>query len=399
MNSSGGASLEEFATWCALADTYGADWTTWPESLRDPGSADVAAARERLSGLVDFHVWLQWLCDQQLADAQAAALGSGQRIGVIHDLAVGVSPTGADAWALQDVLALTATVGAPPDSFNQRGQSWALPPMHPGRLAESGYAAFREMIRSALRHAGGLRLDHAMGFFRLYWIPVGSSPTEGPYVRYPADDLLAILALEAQLAGAVVIAEDLGTVEDGVPEALAEWGMHGSAVLWFERDDDGRFIPPADYRPDTFASVTTHDLPTALGFWRGEATRVRAELGLLGEGRAEADQVELDDQERAALRELLDREGLTTPSSTPEELAVALQALVIRSRSRLVGLSLSDAVGDVHQPNLPGTTDAYPNWRLALADASGVLMLEDLPARPGVQRVVDLARRERARPG
>ncbi len=394
---SGGAELERFATWCALAERHGANWTQWPAALRDPDSAAVTLAEHDLRDVVTFHAWLQWLCDEQLAAAQAAAVGAGQRIGIVHDLAVGVTPTGADAWALQDVLALDVSVGAPPDSFNQRGQDWALPPMRPDRLAETGYAAYRQMLRSVLRHAGGIRIDHAMGLFRLYWIPDGGPATAGTYVRYPAEDLLAVLALESHLAGAVVVAEDLGTVEDGVSETLAEWGVHGSAVLWFERDDSGAFIAPAAYREDVFASVTTHDLPTALGFWRGEATRVRVELDLLGAGRSESEQVAIDDEERAALRALLAREGLATAESPDADLALALQVLVLRSRSRLLGLSLADATGEVRQPNLPGTTDAYPNWRLALADATGVVMLEDLPAHPGVQPVVDLARRERPR--
>ncbi|HVF21365.1 MAG TPA: 4-alpha-glucanotransferase [Mycobacteriales bacterium] len=392
-----GAGLVDFATWCALAEVHGADWTEWPDELRDPHSPAVTAARDELRDSVAFHEWLQWVCDEQLRDAQATARRSGQRIGIVHDLAVGVTPTGADAWLLRDVLALDVFVGAPPDSFNQRGQDWALPPMRPDRLLETGYAAYRDMLRSVLRHAGGIRIDHAMGLFRLYWIPGGGPATRGTYVRYPAEDLLAILALEAHLAGAVVIAEDLGTVEDGVPETLAEWGIHGSAVLWFERADDGEFVAPSSYRDDVFASVTTHDLPTALGFWRGEATTVRAELDLLGAGRTEAEQVAMDDEERAALLALLEREGLAHEESSDEERALAMQALVARSRSRLLGLSLGDAVGDVRQPNLPGTTDAYPNWRLTLADSSGPVAVEELDEHPGVRRVVEIARTERPR--
>jgi len=397
-----GRSLEDFARWCALAERHGADWTAWPEPLRRPDSPEVAAAAAGLSDQVGFHAWLQWVCDEQLAAAQAAAQEAGQRIGIVHDLAVGVSQTGADAWALQDVLALDATVGAPPDSFNQRGQDWALPPMRPDRLAESGYAAFREVLRSVLRHAGGIRIDHAMGLFRLYWIPAGRPATDGTYVRYPADDLLAVLALESHLAGAVVVAEDLGTVEAGVPEALAERHIHGSAVLWFAKGDDGAYLPPAAYREDTFASVTTHDLPTARGFWTGEPTRVRAQLHQLGAGRTEADQRAEDDEDRRRLLDLLRAEGLDH-SGDAADLGLALPELLARSSSRLLGLSLADALGEVRQPNLPGTTDEYPNWRLPLAETrpDGVarpLLLDDIVTHPGVRRVIEIATRERPRP-
>ena len=389
-----GDALLDFATWCALSERHGPDWRTWPEPLRHPRSPAVATARQELADLVELHVWLQWLCEDQLAAAQAAARSGGQRIGVIHDLAVGVGPSGADAWAMQDELALEVSVGAPPDSFNQRGQDWALPPLRPDRLAATGYAPFRDMLRSVLQHAGGIRIDHAMGLFRLYWIAEGCSPADGTYVRYPAEDLLGVLAVEATRADAVVVAEDLGTVEDGVPEALAEWGVHGSAVLWFEREENGPFRPAADYRPDVLASVTTHDLPTAAGFWRGEATRVRAELDQLGEGRSVADQEADDEKERADLRALLEAEGLVAPGADEGALVEAMHRLLARSPARLLGVGLADAVGEVRQPNLPGTQDEYPNWRLPLA-----VTLEGLPGHPGVRRMIDLLRADRPRAG
>lgn len=394
-----GAGLVDFATWCALTETFGPRWSEWPQELRHPRNPAVQAQRAELASLIDLHVWLQWQCDQQLAEAQATARAAGQRIGVVHDLAVGVGPHGADAWALQDDLALDMTIGAPPDSFNQRGQVWELPPLRPDRLAATGYAAFRDMLRSVLRHAGGIRIDHAMGLFRLFWVPDGVSPADGTYVRYPAADLLGVLALEAHRAGAVVVAEDLGTVEDGVREELASRGILGSAVLWFEREsDDSGFRPSATYRADVFASVTTHDLPTATGFWTGEATRARAELGLLGARRTVAEQEAADAREREELTSRLVAEGLAAPDAGVDDLVVAMHDFLARGPSWLFGVALGDALGEIRQPNLPGTQDEYPNWRLPLTAPSGEpILLEDLPADDGVGRMVERLARDRPR--
>ena len=231
-----GARLTDHATWCALAERHGTAWRAWPAPLRDPGSAAVAAAREELAEEVEFHCWLQWCLDEQLAQAQRAARDAGMPVGIVHDLAVGAHPEGADAWAQQRFLASGISVGAPPDAFNARGQDWGLPPWRPDTLAASGYAPFADLLRGALSRAGGLRVDHVMGLFRLWWIPEGRPPTEGTYVRYDSEAMLGVLALEAERAGAVVIGEDLGTVEPGVREALAGRGILGTSVLWFERD-------------------------------------------------------------------------------------------------------------------------------------------------------------------
>ena len=212
-------------------------------------------------------------------------------IGVIHDLAVGVKPGGADAWTLAGVLARNVTVGAPPDMFNQQGQNWTQPPWHPVRLAESGYAAYRDMLRTVLRHAGGIRVDHILGLFRLWWIPEGAGPGEGTYVYYDHEALIGILALEAQRAGAIVIGEDLGVFEPWVRDYLAERGIFGTSILWFEHDADGP-IPPERYRQQCLTSVNTHDLPPTAGYLAGEHVTLRESLGLLrrpvDEERAEA---------------------------------------------------------------------------------------------------------------
>ncbi len=219
-----GTALEDHATWCALAEVHGPDWHRWPEGLRDPRSAATDRARTELMDRVDFHSRLAWLTDTQLRAAQHTAREAGMPVGIIHDLAVGVHPRGADSWAQQEYFATGMSVGAPPDAFNARGQDWGLPPWRPDRLAASGYAPFRDLLRGLFRYAGALRIDHVMGLFRLWWVPEGHPPTEGTYVHYDAEAMLAVLVLEASRAGAVVIGEDLGTVEPGVREALRARG-------------------------------------------------------------------------------------------------------------------------------------------------------------------------------
>jgi len=377
-----GGPLEEFALFCALAEAHGVPWQSWPQPLRRPDGPAVQSARAEHAERIAFWCWVQLLVDEQLA-----GLGSGMAVGVVHDLAVGVDAGGADAWALQDALALGTTVGAPPDSFNQQGQDWGLPPWRPDRLAEAGYVPFRDVVRGVLRSAGGLRIDHVMGLFRLWWVPGGASAAEGTYVSYDADALLAVLALEASRAGAVVVGEDLGTVEDRVREALDATGVLGSAVLWFETDADGAFLPPSSWREATLATVTTHDLPTAAGFLAEEQVRVRDELGQLG---VPVEQERADvRRQRAALLAVLEQEGLL--EQCHGDVPLAMHAALVAAPSRLVLAAFGDAVGDLRQPNLPGTVDEYPNWRLPVADGSGrPLSVEELLAAPGVRRLTAL---------
>jgi 4-alpha-glucanotransferase len=324
-------------------------------------------------------------------------------VGVIHDLAVGVDPGGADAWALQDSLARDVTVGAPPDSFNQRGQDWRLPPLRPDRLAATGYAAFREMMAAVLRHAGGIRIDHILGLYRLWWVPEGRSAADGTYVRYPLGDLLAILALEAVRADAVVIGEDLGTVPDEIRTALLASGVFSSRVVYFERtEDDERRLRADEYADQALASVTTHDLPTAAGWWADEAVRVQARLGLLGEATTLEAELARTAGEKAEMRELLVAEGVLDPDThEPDALREALHAFLARCSARLVAVQPADAIGDLRQPNLPGTTDEYPNWRLPVAaPASGrtaaqAVSLETLMGDERVHRLAALLQQGR----
>jgi len=394
-----GEALEDHATWCALAEVHGSDWQRWPAALRDPRSPETARARAELMDRVDFHSRLAWLTDTQLTAAQRVAREAGMPVGIVHDLAVGVHPGGADAWAQQEYFAAGMSVGAPPDAFNSRGQDWGLPPWRPDRLAESGYAPYRRLLRALFRYAGALRIDHVMGLFRLWWVPQGQPPTEGTYVRYDAEAMLAILALEASRAGALVIGEDLGTVEPGVRETLQERGVLGTSVLWFERDwdGDGRPLAPEKWRADCLATATTHDLPPTAARLTGEHVELRDRLGLLTrpveEERAEA---ATDTGEWLALLSrlgLFESPGGGQPTSTEEAEIQAVHRFLLRTPARMIGVWLPDTIGDRRPQNLPGTWDQYPNWRLPVADAEGrPVTLEELAASPRLHALVDVLR-------
>jgi 4-alpha-glucanotransferase len=375
-----GTPLDDFATWCALAEEYGGDWHRWPESLQHPGAAGVAGFAERNAETIDFHRWLQWQLDEQLAAAQSQATRAGMGLGIMHDLAVGVHPNGADAWALQDVMALGVTAGAPPDEFNQLGQDWSQPPWRPDRLDEQEYRPFRALIRAVLRHAGGVRIDHIIGLFRLWWIPRGAAPTQGTYVRYDHEAMIGIVALEAHRAGALVVGEDLGTVEPWVRDYLLLRGVLGTSILWFELDRDGNGGPlPAErWREYCLSSVTTHDLPPTAGYLAGDHVRLRESLGLLT--RPAEVELESDRAELAAWMAELRRVGLLEDGQDdPELIVLALYRYLGRTPSRLLGVALPDAVGDRRTQNQPGTTDEYPNWRVPLTGPDGrQVMLEDV---------------------
>lgn len=378
-----GPGLEDFALWCALYEHF--DGEPWPDDVR-PGAERTEELRRELAERVEFFCWLQWVADEQLGAAHRAALEGGMRIGVMHDLAVGVHPQGADTWALGDALAEHIEVGAPPDMYNQQGQNWSQPPWRPDELERSGYAPYRDMLRTVLRHAGALRVDHVIGLFRLWWIPAGRPATEGVYVYYDHEALVGILCLEAQRAGAIVIGEDLGTVEPWARDYLAERGILGTSVLWFETDDDG-LRAPEDYRRLALATVTTHDLPPTAGYLAEEHVTLRAELGLLTEpepvvrGQAR--------REREAMLALLRERGLLGVDPSERQVVEAMHRLVRRAPSALVGVSLADAVGERRAQNQPGTDTEYANWKIPLGDSTGqTVLLDDLFSHPRLRSLV-----------
>jgi len=380
--------LIDFATWAAIADVHGPEWSKWPEELRDPTSPAVVAFRNESPDAVEFHCWLQWQLDDQLARTQARAKAAGMSLGVVHDLAVGVHPDGADAWALQNVLAPGIHVGAPPDAFNQQGQDWSQPPWRPNALAETGYAAWRDLVRAVMRHGGGLRIDHILGMFRLWWVTSPERPTEGTYVRYDHEALVGILVLEATRAGVTVVGEDLGTVEPWVRDYLTERGILGTSVLWFERDADGKPLAPERWRELCLATVTTHDLPPTAGYLAGDHVELRHQLGLLT--RPVAEELEVDEADRDSwLNALRERHLLSNTDGDVERIVEALHQYVAHTPAKLVGVALTDAVGERRTQNQPGTTDEYPNWRVPLGGRDGSpVLIEDLPNNQRLRRLI-----------
>ncbi|TDD28454.1 4-alpha-glucanotransferase [Kribbella turkmenica] len=383
-----GQGLIDFATWAAIADVHGPEWSKWPEELHDPASSTVVAFRNENPDAVEFHCWLQWQLDDQLARTQARTKAAGMSLGVVHDLAVGVHPDGADAWALQDVLASGIHVGAPPDAFNQQGQDWSQPPWRPDALAETGYAAWRDLVRAVMRHGGGLRIDHILGMFRLWWVTSPERPTEGTYVRYDHEALVGILVLEATRAGVTVIGEDLGTVEPWVRDYLTERGVLGTSVLWFERDQQGTPLAPERWRELCLATVTTHDLPPTAGYLAGDHVELRNRLGLLT--RPVAEELEVDEAERDSwLNTLRERHLLSDTDGDVERIVEALHRYVAHTPAKLVGVALTDAVGERRTQNQPGTTDEYPNWRVPLSGPDGSpILIEDLPNNQRLRRLI-----------
>ncbi|MGY1642987.1 4-alpha-glucanotransferase [Geodermatophilus sp. SYSU D00703] len=352
-----GQKLQDWATWCALADVHGPDWHTWPEELREPRSDAVGRFVAEHERDVAFHAWLQWCLHVQLERAT-------EGMTVIQDLPIGVAGGGADAWTWQDVLARGASVGAPPDAFNAQGQDWGSPPLIPWRLRAADYEPFIESIRATMAGAGGLRIDHVMGLFRLWWVPQGASPADGAYVRYPAEDLLDIVALESTRAQAVVVGEDLGTVEEGVREALADHGILSYRLLWFEEDD------PAQWPETAMAAITTHDLPTVAGLWTGADVEEQREYG-----------TGTDEELEQGRRSLLEKLDGVREDAEPETAVERAHERLAQAPSLLLSATLDDAVAEQRRPNLPGTTDR-PNWSLPLP-----VPVEDLPDHPLLQKV------------
>jgi 4-alpha-glucanotransferase len=386
-----GSGLERFATWAALAEEHGPSIQDWPSELQAPESSAVAVFAASNAAEIDFHCWLQWLMEEQLAGTQQAAVRAGMALGVMHDLPVGVSTRGADAWSLQDSYAKNVSVGCPPDPFNQIGQDWNQPPWRPDRLAATAYAPFRETVSTILRHAGGLRVDHVIGLFRLWWIPKGMRPTRGTYVRYDHEAMMGILALEAHRAGAVVVGEDLGTVEPWVRDYLRERGILGTSILWFEFDWDGDGTPlaPEKWREYCLASLTTHDLPPTAGYLAGDHVRLRDQLDILT--RSLDEELIADEAERQAWLDNLRSRRALQPDAGVQETVEALHRYLTWTPSRLRCLSLADAVGERQLQNQPGTIDEYPNWRVPLTGPDGSPeMLEDIFTNPRTARLAEI---------
>ncbi|MBN1092565.1 4-alpha-glucanotransferase [Blastococcus sp. TML/M2B] len=353
-----GQTLQDWATWAAITEEHGADWHTWPEDLRRPGSPALAEYVEQHGAVVGFHAWLQWALELQFTAATDGMT-------VIQDLPIGFAGGGADAWTWQDVLADGVSVGAPPDAFNSAGQDWGSPPLIPWRLRDADYEPFIQSIRATIAGAGGLRIDHVMGLFRLWWVPREGTAADGAYVRYPAEDLLGIVALESARAQALVVGEDLGTVEDGVREAMAEHGVLSYRLLWFEDDE------PATWPAEAMAAITTHDLPTVAGLVGGADLDEQREQG-----------TGTEEELQRGRSSLLEHLPGVDEGSSPEQAVERAHERLAQAPSLLLSATLDDAVGEPRRPNMPGAADR-PNWSLPLP-----VLVEDLPAHPLLRTVV-----------
>jgi 4-alpha-glucanotransferase len=359
-----GDALTGFATHCALTERHPGAWVDWPEEYRRPDSPAVARFAVEHAERVGYHAWLQWLTETQLA-----AAGAG--LDLMQDLAVGVDPGGADAWLWQDTMALGMRVGAPPDDFNRKGQDWSLPPFDPWRLRLAAYEPWIRTVRAGLRAAGGIRVDHVMGLFRLFWIPVGATPAEGAYVRYRHDEMLDILALESHRAGAYIVGEDLGTVEDFCRHELFGRGVLSYRLLWFEPHR------PPEFPVQALAAVTTHDLPTVAGMWTGADLAEQHALGLDPN----------EDGARAIRDKLADWSG-SPDGAAAADVVVNTHRLLAQAPSMILTATLDDVAVVEERPNMPGTVDERPNWSIALP-----VPLEELEQSPTAAAVAEALRR------
>ncbi|MGH7181845.1 MAG: 4-alpha-glucanotransferase [Nitrospiraceae bacterium] len=371
-----GLPLELYATFQTLEEerrliqSKSATWYDWPKPFLTPGQPAREYA-ERHRKRIRFFQYIQWVASEQLNEIRQSAEKLAMPIGLYHDLALGADRNGAEAWIYQSVLALGADCGAPPDSFAPEGQNWGLPPINPHALRASGYELLIQLLRNNFRSGGAIRLDHVMAFCRLFWIPRGRPASEGTYVHYPFEDLLAILALESVRSKTLIIGEDLGTVPDWIRAQLAKARVLSYRVFYFERAADGAMKSPGDYPARSLAVATTHDLPTLTGLWSGEDLQVRARLGAFTDGAAHHHAWEERQRDKVAILRALKRESLL-PNGVTEDLATApamttdlcraIHTYLARTPSCIVLANLEDGLGELSQTNLPGTVDSHPNW-------------------------------------
>lgn len=365
-----GPSLRSWAAYAVIAERFGGDWRGWPDDYRDPDGTGVAAVVDELAPRIAFHEWIQWLLDEQLRAA------GGQGPGLVQDLPIGFDPGGFDAWTWQGQLASGAWLGAPPDLLGPDGQDWGLPPFVPARLRAVGYRPYIETLRAGLRHAGGLRIDHAAGLFRAWWVPAGRGSAEGAYLRYPSEELLAILSLESMRARAWVVGEDLGTLEEGVREKLAERQVLSMRVVYFEEE------PPASFPRRAMALLSTHDLPTLAGVWSGSDLADQARAGVVPDAEA-----------LAMLRGRLQEVAGLPPQAEARQVIIAAHAALAAAPSAVITATLEDALAVEERVNLPGTVASQrPNWSLSLP-----VTIEELQDDPFVASLAETLARDRPR--
>ena len=395
--------LFEALSQAMVEEGHAASWHGWPEEYRHPASRAVTAFAAAHAEEIAFHSWLQWTAERQLGQAQARAKAAGMRIGLYLDMAVGVAPDGSATWSDRELTVPSARVGAPPDYYNADGQDWGVAPLSPAVLQARNYEPYREVIDTVLRHAGALRIDHAMSLYRLFWISEGFTAADGVYVRYPLADMLRTLAEVSQEQQAIVIGEALGVVPKGFPEVLSATEIQAYVVYFFEKRGED-FIPVAEYPREALACITTHDLHSLAGWWSAHDLKTRRVFGYLKEEDVEQAYAERASERMHLLYTLADHELLPhdvwavrdghqpPPETIPLSVAVELHRLVARSPSRLFVLAIEDLTGDPEQINIPGTIDEHPNWRRKI-----VCDIEDLPEHPFFKAITAALREERPR--
>lgn len=344
-------------------------WPVWPEALRDPRQAGVSDFAGLHADRVEYYAWLQWLADEQLREVQAQARSLGMPVGLYGDYAVGVNQAGAETWSDQALYRKGAGLGAPPDALALKGQDWGIPPQDPNVLQAERYQPFRELLAASMSNFGALRLDHVMALYRQWWVPAGLESTHGGYVHYPVDDLMSILALESQRHACLVVGEDLGTVPAEMCQAMAERAVYSYRVVLFEKHADGRFRQPWEYPRRSIATVTTHDLPTLMGYWTASDIELRRRLALYPDdeicNRVRQERI----HDRHALLAALAEQGIATgPDGSASGdyaagIADAIHVFLARTASALVVLQAEDLAGMPDPVNVPGTSDEHANWQ------------------------------------
>src|SRR5690625_884480 len=343
----------------------GAGWHMWPQPFQDPNSEQVRNFSQAHREDMNFYIWLQWVADQQLRRAAERAREAGMRIGLFLDLAVGTSPDGSETWSDRDLTVVGAEIGAPPDLFNPFGQSWGLAATSPRALVERDFRPLRHSYEAILRHAGALRIDHAMSLYRLYWIPDGLSAAEAAYVFSLLGAVLRSLSLDSRETEALIIGEDLGVVPEGFRKAMQDVDVLGYRLFFFERSAQG-FLPARRWPASALACVGSHDTATLAGWWTGGDIEVRRSIGLLDE-EGLAEQLKWREEERSQAIGLVRQQLRRDLGQTFDgEVAATIHAFVASTPCRLMAVQIEDLLGLQEQPNLPGTVGEHPNWRRRL---------------------------------
>jgi 4-alpha-glucanotransferase len=366
------AGLTRFCTFQALTEYFpGTVWRAWPSDYQDPTSSTVEQFQKTHADRMYFFYYVQWLCELQLAKLDRVAQKASLRLGLYHDLPVGIHPDGADAWGFQNQLAKEATMGAPPDAFNLQGQNWGLLAPNPRQLRQQGYEFFRQTVSQNMKHGGVLRIDHALGLFRMFWVPFGRNGQDGMYVKTYVDEMLAVLALESVRHKVIVVGEDLGTVTPAIQRKLEGAGLLSYRLLLFEREGGGAFHLPHQFPVQALVAATTHDLPTLKGYWEGRDIVVKEDANLYPLPEDQARDIETREEDRLKLWEALRRAGFPVPDPMPATLSSEMVTMIYqflgRTPSQLLMVQLEDLLGELDTPNLPGAPDsAYPSWRRRL---------------------------------